>query len=174
MGTAGIIPYNNLPLLVSGEDAGKPQVTTCYGTLRGKTVTVKETDRTVHTFYGIPFAKRPVGPLRFAAPQPPEPWTAVREAAEYPPISWCSSIVKGALCDIVLLYRQVMMFIHGGGLRMWGASLYEGSMMSAMEDVVVVSIQYRLGMLGFLRSEDGRVSGNFGFLDQVAGVELFL
>ncbi|KAM5125566.1 fatty acyl-CoA hydrolase precursor, medium chain-like [Mantella aurantiaca] len=181
---------------VTGEDAGKPQVTTRYGTLRGKTVTVKETDKTAHVFYGIPFAKPPVGPLRFAAPQPPEPWTAVREATEYPPLcvqdqkilhdqlmafnSTSPTMPVSEDCLFLNVYTPanrkknhtlpVMVFIHGGGLRMWGASLYEGSMMSAMEDIVMVPIQYRLGMLGFLRSEDGRVSGNFGFLDQVAAL----
>ncbi|KAM5138779.1 pyrethroid hydrolase Ces2e-like [Mantella aurantiaca] len=181
---------------VTGEDAGKPQVTTQYGTLRGKTVTVKETDKTVDTFYGIPFAKPPVGPLRFAAPQPPEPWTAVREAAEFPPMcvqdpqilryitmalnSTSLNLLSSEDCLFLNVFTPanrkendklpVMVFIHGGGLRMSGASFYEGSVLSAMEDVVVVCIQYRLGMLGFLRSEDGRVSGNFGFLDQVAAL----
>ncbi|KAM5126897.1 fatty acyl-CoA hydrolase precursor, medium chain-like [Mantella aurantiaca] len=181
---------------VTGEDAGKPQVTTRYGALRGKTDTVKETDRTAHVFYSIPFAKPPVGPLRFAAPQPPEPWTAVREATEYPPMcvqdpkilrymmmalnSTSPILPLSEDCLYLNVFTPanrkkndklpVMVFIHGGGLRLGGAGMYEGSAMSAMEDVVVVSIQYRLGMLGFLRSEDGRVSGNFGFLDQVAAL----
>ncbi|KAM5125565.1 fatty acyl-CoA hydrolase precursor, medium chain-like, partial [Mantella aurantiaca] len=193
--TLGSLTLGSL-IPVTGEDAGKPQVTTRYGTLRGKMVTVKETDKTVDAFYGIPFAKPPVGPLRFAAPQPPEPWTEVREATEYPPmcvqdpqiLRYITMALNATSLNLPLsedcLFLNaftpanrkkndklpVMVFIHGGGLRMAGASFYEGSVLSAMEDVVVVSLQYRLGMLGFLRSEDGRVSGNFGFLDQVAAL----
>ncbi|KAG9469582.1 hypothetical protein GDO78_020153 [Eleutherodactylus coqui] len=99
----------------------RPLVTTKYGQLQGVTVPIKETSRTVNAFYGVPFAKPPVGPLRFADPKPPEPWSSV------------------------------MTFIHGGGLVIWSASMFDGSALSALEDIVVVSIQYRLGVLGFYR-----------------------
>ncbi|XP_063801974.1 fatty acyl-CoA hydrolase precursor, medium chain-like isoform X5 [Pseudophryne corroboree] len=69
-----------------GQEEDRPLVVTQYGKLRGKTVAVKETDRTVHAFYGVPFAKPPVGPLRLASPEPPEPWGSVREATEQPPM----------------------------------------------------------------------------------------
>ncbi|XP_018430854.1 PREDICTED: cocaine esterase-like [Nanorana parkeri] len=61
----------------------------------------------------------------------------------------------------------VMVFIHGGGLVMGGATMFEGSALSAYENVIVVSIQYRLGILGFFSSGDSQAAGNYGFLDQV-------
>ncbi|XP_073421401.1 fatty acyl-CoA hydrolase precursor, medium chain-like isoform X2 [Dendrobates tinctorius] len=65
----------------------------------------------------------------------------------------------------------VMVFIHGGGLMMGGAMMFEGSALSAHENVVVVSIQYRLGLLGFLSTGDHWATGNYGFLDQVKALQ---
>ncbi|XP_073411054.1 fatty acyl-CoA hydrolase precursor, medium chain-like isoform X2 [Dendrobates tinctorius] len=65
----------------------------------------------------------------------------------------------------------VMVFIHGGGLLFGLAGMFDGSALSAYEDVVVVSIQYRLGILGFFSSGDNRLRGNYGFLDQVAALQ---
>ncbi|KAM9301977.1 fatty acyl-CoA hydrolase precursor, medium chain-like [Gastrophryne carolinensis] len=63
-----------------------------------------------------------------------------------------------------------MVFIHGGALIMGGAGMYEGSAFSAYENMVVVSIQYRLSILGFFSTGDERLPGNYGFLDQVAAL----
>ncbi|KAG9464267.1 hypothetical protein GDO78_020223 [Eleutherodactylus coqui] len=65
----------------------------------------------------------------------------------------------------------VMTFIHGGGLVIWSASLFDGSALSALEDVVVVSIQYRLGVLGFFSTTDNQLRGNYGFKDQIAALQ---
>ncbi|KAM4012286.1 fatty acyl-CoA hydrolase precursor, medium chain-like [Anomaloglossus baeobatrachus] len=185
-----------LGVLGSVED-DHPQVKTQYGELRGKTLSAEGTDRTVHAFYGVPFAKPPVGPLRFAAPEPPTAWTSVREASDYAPMclqdyhamEQLLEAVK-AKCDIPpasedCLYLNiftpadrvkgeklpVMVFIHGGALVMGGAMMFEGSALGAHENLVVVSIQYRLGLLGFLSSGDDRAPGNYGFLDQVAALQ---
>ncbi|XP_029464240.1 fatty acyl-CoA hydrolase precursor, medium chain-like isoform X2 [Rhinatrema bivittatum] len=64
----------------------------------------------------------------------------------------------------------VMMWIHGGGLMHGGASFYDGSALSAYENVVIVSIQYRLGVLGFFSTGDEHARGNWGFLDQLAAL----
>uniref|UniRef100_A0A3Q1ETV6 Carboxylic ester hydrolase n=1 Tax=Acanthochromis polyacanthus TaxID=80966 RepID=A0A3Q1ETV6_9TELE len=61
----------------------------------------------------------------------------------------------------------IMVFIHGGSFTMGSASMYDGSALAAYQDVVVVLIQYRLGLLGFLSTGDEHVSGNFGLLDQI-------
>ncbi|XP_073461779.1 uncharacterized protein [Aquarana catesbeiana] len=179
-------------LCAGGED-GRPLVGTRYGKLHGKTVTVKETDRQVHAFYGVPFAKPPVGPLRFAASGPPESWNGVREATEPPPMCLQNTEGMEMLIDLIkaklklpptsedCLYLNVftpadrgqnaklpvMVFIHGGGLIMGGAMMFEGSALSAHENVIIVSIQYRLGIMGFLSSGDSQAPGNYGFLDQV-------
>uniref|UniRef100_A0A2I3SKQ8 Carboxylic ester hydrolase n=1 Tax=Pan troglodytes TaxID=9598 RepID=A0A2I3SKQ8_PANTR len=64
----------------------------------------------------------------------------------------------------------VMVWIHGGALVFGMASLYDGSMLAALEDVVVVIIQYRLGVLGFFSTGDKHATGNWGYLDQVAAL----
>jgi carboxylesterase type B len=63
-----------------------------------------------------------------------------------------------------------MVWIHGGALVIGMASLYDGSMLAAFEDVVVVIIQYRLGVLGFFSTGDQHATGNWGYLDQVAAL----
>ncbi|KAM9301766.1 pyrethroid hydrolase Ces2a-like [Gastrophryne carolinensis] len=68
------------------------------------------------------------------------------------------------------LNLPVMVFIHGGGLVFWSASHFDGSALSAYEDVVLVSIQYRLGILGFFRYDGNQLHGNLGFLDQTAAL----
>ncbi|XP_068117511.1 cocaine esterase-like [Hyperolius riggenbachi] len=178
-------------------DGGKPTVNTRYGALRGTTLTVKDTERTVHAFYGIPFAKPPVGPLRFAAPEPPEAWRSIREASEYPPMcpqplemrKQIMRLMQEVVTDAVhaedCLYLNiftpadrghnarlpVMVYIHGGGLVMESASMYDGSALSVYENVVYVAIQYRLGILGFLSTGDGQAAtGNYGHLDQIAAL----
>lgn len=186
-----------LGVLVSGQEDGHPQVETQYGNLRGKTLSVKGTDRTVQGFYGVPFAKPPVGSLRFAAPEPTTAWSSIREASDYAPMCLQDPQTMEKLLEAVkvkftlppvsedCLYLNiftptdrvkgealpVMVFIHGGGLVIGGAMMFEGSALSAYENVVVVSIQYRLGILGFFSTGDDRAPGNYGFLDQVAALQ---
>nr|XP_048293151.1 acylcarnitine hydrolase-like isoform X5 [Myodes glareolus] len=64
----------------------------------------------------------------------------------------------------------VMVWIHGGGLVVGMASMYDGSTLAAIENVVVVTIQYRLGVLGFFSTGDQHARGNWGYLDQVAAL----
>ncbi|XP_040266489.1 fatty acyl-CoA hydrolase precursor, medium chain-like [Bufo bufo] len=182
-----------LGVLASAQADDQPQVETRYGKLRGKTTSAKGTDRTVHAFYGVPFAKPPVGSLRFAAPEPPTAWSSVREASDYAPIclqnvDMMEMMAKAFKAKLIIppasedcLYLDiftpedrvkekmlpVMVFIHGGALIMGGSMMFEGSVLSAYENVVVVSIQYRLGLLGFMSTGDDKAPGNYGFLDQV-------
>ncbi|XP_056415621.1 fatty acyl-CoA hydrolase precursor, medium chain-like isoform X2 [Hyla sarda] len=185
-----------LGVLASGHEDGRPEVETRYGKLRGKTLSMKETDRTVHAFYGVPFAKPPVGSLRFAAPKPLAAWTSTREASEYGPVCLQDRHLMELLLETQkvkftlppvsedCLYLNiftpadrvqgeklpVMVFIHGGGLIMGGAMMFEGPALSIYENIVVVSIQYRLGIVGFFSTGDDRAPGNYGFLDQVAAL----
>ncbi|NXH37422.1 SASB hydrolase, partial [Myiagra hebetior] len=64
----------------------QPEAETKYGRVRGYQFKVDTAERTVNVFLGLPFAKPPVGPLRFTEPQPPEPWEGVRDATSYPPM----------------------------------------------------------------------------------------
>ncbi|XP_066438836.1 fatty acyl-CoA hydrolase precursor, medium chain-like isoform X1 [Eleutherodactylus coqui] len=199
----GILPHILLlgPLvlaaIVRGQNDERPLATTKYGQLQGVKVSVKETSKTVNAFFGVPFAKPPVGPLRFAGPKPPEPWSSVRDASEYPPMCLqedvMSEMVEGYFqssfrmppssedCLYLNVFTPsdrdpksklpVMTFIHGGGLVMGSASMYDGSALSALEDVVAVSIQYRLGIVGFFGTTDEQLRGNYGLRDQVAALQ---
>ncbi|KFP70040.1 Fatty acyl-CoA hydrolase precursor, medium chain, partial [Acanthisitta chloris] len=174
----------------------EPEVTIALGRLRGKQTSVKGTDRLVNAFLGIPFAKAPVGSLRFSPPEPPEPWNGLRDATSYPPL--CPqdlSMLKIAEknfkekhiafqtsedCLYLSVYSPagsskkdklpVMVWIHGGNFIFGGASRYDGSALSAYENVVVVIIQYRLGLLGFFNTGDEHARGNWAYLDQVAAL----
>uniref|UniRef100_UPI0037E8BAB9 pyrethroid hydrolase Ces2e-like n=1 Tax=Semicossyphus pulcher TaxID=241346 RepID=UPI0037E8BAB9 len=176
-------------------DSRAPEVHTALGSLRGEYVSVKGKETGVHAYLGIPFAKPPVGPaLRLAAPQPVEGWKGMRDATQQPPMCVQNkqfllqllqkvSDMKVEIPDVSedCLYLNiytpanradnaklpVMVWIHGGGFTIGSASMYDGSALAAYEDVVVVLIQYRMGLLGFLSTGDEHMSGNFGLLDQV-------
>ncbi|KAM4618949.1 fatty acyl-CoA hydrolase precursor, medium chain [Polymixia lowei] len=180
--------------LYATADLDGPVVHTKHGGLRGQYVTVKGKETGVHAYLGVPFAKPPVGPLRLAPPQPVEKWEGVRDATQQPHICVQSKQLLEELfikiggvtvdlpdisedCLYLNIYTPakaapnaklpVMVWIHGGGLTSGSASIYDGSSLAAYQDVVVVLVQYRLGLLGFLSTGDEHIPGNFGLLDQV-------
>ncbi|XP_059120181.1 acylcarnitine hydrolase-like isoform X2 [Peromyscus eremicus] len=188
-----------LLLHVHGQDSSEasPIRNTHTGQVRGSLIQVKDTKVGVHRFLGIPFAKPPVGPLRFAPPEAPEPWSGVRDGTSYPAICLQNvdmmnseglkklkmtlpPISMSEDCLHLNIYTPahaqegsnppVMVWIHGGALVVGMASMYDGSMLTATEDVVVVTIQYRLGVLGFFSTGDQHARGNWGYLDQVAAL----
>ena len=148
-------------------------------------------------FRGLPFARPPVGPLRFRPPEPPEPWSGVRDAARFGPSAAQNGALVGPLMSLGIsrtgedcLYlnvwtpaadrgrRPVLVWIHGGAFVLGSGSqmLYDGATLARRGDVVVVTVNYRLGALGFLRLRDRfgerlPASGNEGLLDQVAALE---
>jgi para-nitrobenzyl esterase len=148
-------------------------------------------------FLGVPFARPPVGELRWRPPEDPECWDGARTTTEYAPACLqrtyditASPPTSEDLGEEDCLYlnvwtpdlhgdpRPVLVFIHGGGNqqgstseRMLGTLMYEGRQLSQQEGVVVVNVQYRLGLLGFLAHpslEDAEGhAGNYGLLDQI-------
>jgi para-nitrobenzyl esterase len=150
----------------------------------------------VTAFYGIPYAAPPVGPLRLRAPRPCRPWLGVRDATrpgpgapQIPPppqMAAQAPDVQDEDCLTVNVWtpavdggrRPVMVWIHGGGFTGGAGSvpLYRGGHLAARGDVVVVTGNYRLGVLGFAAHPDladdeaGGVAGNWGLLDQVAAL----
>ncbi|XP_036202744.1 liver carboxylesterase 1 [Myotis myotis] len=181
-----------------GHPPSPPVVDTVQGQVLGEYVSLEGFAQPVAVFLGVPFAKPPLGPLRFAPPQPAEPWTFVKNTTSYPPM--CSQDAKSAQvlsrlftnrkdniplkfsedCLYLNIYTPadlnrksrlpVMVWIHGGGLVVGGASTYDGLPLSAHENVVVVIIQYRLGIWGFFSTGDEHSRGNWGHLDQLAAL----
>ena len=162
-------------------------VTTSYGRLQG------ELENGIHSFKGIPFAKPPVGDLRWRAPQPPEPWAGTRNATKFGS-SAIQSTIPGTVGELIgiatgetsedCLYlnvwtagcdsqkRPVLVWIHGGGNTIGSGSQprVNGTSLASTGDVVVVTLNYRLGALGFLHAPEIGASGNEALLDQVAGL----
>ncbi|HEY7271081.1 MAG TPA: carboxylesterase/lipase family protein, partial [Dehalococcoidia bacterium] len=164
-------------------------VSTSYGRLRGV-----QGDGVI-AFKGIPFAAAPQGDLRFRAPQPPAKWDGVRDARAVGPS--CPQPVpmpvgglfagmfsarpeeSGEDCLNLNVWtpgldgarRPVMVWIHGGGFRTGSGSspMYDGAILSKRGDTVVVTINYRLGALGYLHLPE-LGGANFGLLDQVAAL----
>uniref|UniRef100_A0A6I8NCF1 Carboxylic ester hydrolase n=1 Tax=Ornithorhynchus anatinus TaxID=9258 RepID=A0A6I8NCF1_ORNAN len=180
-------------------DAEQPVVDTKYGKVQGKRVYIQGIDKPIGVFLGIPFAKPPLGELRFAPPQPAVPWNYVKEAFSHSPMCIQEQIEHQLPSDHFVAEKQdisltfsedclylniytpsdltkstkfpVMVWIHGGGLVVGGASTYDGSALAAFENVVVVTIQYRLGIFGFFSTGDEHAQGNWGYLDQVAALQ---
>ncbi|XP_035297323.1 liver carboxylesterase isoform X3 [Cricetulus griseus] len=183
-------------LHVHGQEAVSPIRSTHTGQVRGSLLHVKDGDIGVHTFLGIPFAKPPVGSLRFAPPEPPEPWSGVRDGTSHPAMCLQTDIMNSEFakkmnlimpptsmsedCLYLNIYTPahahegsnlpVMVWIHGGGLAIGMASMNDGSILAATEDIVMVSIQYHLGILGYFSTGDEHARGNWGYLDQVAAL----
>ncbi|KAF5927187.1 hypothetical protein HPG69_019113, partial [Diceros bicornis minor] len=141
-----------------------PVVDTLQGKVLGKYVSLEGFAQPVAVFLGVPFAKPPLGSLRFAPPQPAEPWNFVKNTTSYPPMCSQDPVAGQMVSDLV------MVWIHGGGLVVGGASSYDGLPLSAHENVVVVTIQYRLGIWGFfsprtsdLEMADGQAGGGVGY-----------
>ncbi len=140
---------------------------------------------TVRVFLGIPYAKPPVGALRFAAPVPADKWSGTFQAKQFGPSCVQPSSLLGATntldedCLSLNVYAPVgakdlpvMVFIYGGAFVNGGSSQYDGAKLAALGPVVLVTINYRLGALGFLShpaldaQRGGEPSGNDALRDQ--------
>lgn len=172
-------------LVASCTNQQKPgQVQVEGGTIQG---TVTE-DLTIYK--GIPFAAPPVGDLRWKAPQPVEAWEGVKQTTEYAPAPMQGGNPPSGKSEDCLYLNvwtpaksadeklPVMVWIYGGGFSFGSTSapVHDGENL-ARKGVILVSIAYRVGQIGFLahpelsaESPNG-VSGNYGLLDQIAGLQ---
>lgn len=143
-------------------------------------------------FLGLPYAQPPVGNLRFAAPLPAKAWRGTRTALMVG--SLCAQAAVPALrligsksedCLTLNVYKPhnttgkplpVMVWIHGGGFATGSGSFTLASDLAVRGQVIVVTMNYRLGPFGFLAhtalaAEDGRAVGNYGLLDQQLAID---
>ena len=146
----------------------------------------------VGTFLGIPYAAPPVGDLRWRPPREVEPWTQTLAATKFgnscpqqqPGVFAAPSTTEDCLYLNVFTpgpepstsdQRPVMVWFHGGGLISGESNDYDGSKLAQRGGVVVVSLNYRVGALGFFShpalNAEGHPNVNYGVMDQQAGLE---
>jgi para-nitrobenzyl esterase len=168
-----------------------PIVETDRGLIQG--ITAEGADQ----YLGIPYAAPPAGALRWAAPQPAPRWAGIRQATSYG--GRCAQLASGngprvdnEDCLYLNVYTPpardraataghgarglpVLVMIHGGGLTSGAGDQHDGSLIVTTDHIIVVSLNYRLGPLGFLDLPGlgpaaQAASGNYGLLDQVAAL----
>ncbi|MEO8025927.1 MAG: carboxylesterase family protein [Bryobacteraceae bacterium] len=178
--------------------AGAPIFDPVVVTQTGPVMGAPGKNGTVRVYKGIPYAAPPVGALRWKEPQPVAPWKAVRAATEFGQSCpqalygetspyYQPAFPRGEDCLYLNVWtaavsasekRPVMVWIHGGGYtRGSGATpTYNGELL-ASKGAVVVTINYRLGALGFFahpeltKESPHHASGNYGLLDAVAALQ---
>jgi para-nitrobenzyl esterase len=169
----------------------------------GRITGVPGRNQSIMVFKGIPYAAPAVGDLRWRPPQPVQPWKGIKacdrfgpsamQAPQAPFMMWSTEFIidtsLGYSEDCLTLNvwtdaessawkRPVLLFIHGGGYTSGGSSceIYDGEGL-AKKGVVVVTINYRLGVFGFFThpalsaESENRVSGNYGILDMIAALK---
>jgi para-nitrobenzyl esterase len=182
---------------IDAEEAVRPMKSAVVQLESGSLAGEWNADHTVCAFKGIPYARPPVGPLRWRPPQPLQRWSGTRPATGFGPrcvqpnrppraVGYFGPEPESEDCLYLNLWtaspapgekRPVMLWLHGGAFLVGSGSLpiFDGAAL-ARRGAVVVTINYRLGRLGFLAhpqlsaEQPLRVSGNYGLLDQIAAL----
>jgi para-nitrobenzyl esterase len=187
-----LISFEPFSSVAQGNNAFPVQVRIEHGTIEGN----YDIKTGIQTYFGIPFAKPPVGDLRWKAPQPPEKWAGVKETKKFGPRPMQTDVFgdmesrsDGVSEDCLYLNvwtpakrnttnLPVLVYFFGGGFVAGDASeyRYDGESMAG-KGIVVVTVNYRLNIFGFLAhpelSEEApyHASGNYGLLDQQAALQ---
>jgi para-nitrobenzyl esterase len=181
----GTVPAAGVsPAATHSSASSTPVVTTVDGAVRGKATGA------IREFLGIPYAAPPVGPLRWRPPQPVARWSGERDATTFAPhcAQPASPFAVASLSEDCLYLNvfapasrrhrgdghPVMVWIHGGGLWIGESDDYDPAKLAA-DGTIVVTINYRLGALGFLAhpalaDRPGGSSGAYGLMDQQAAL----
>ncbi|MFE1591322.1 carboxylesterase/lipase family protein [Nocardia sp. NPDC058705] len=165
------------------------EIVSADGVVRGRA------GRRIARWRALPYAAPPLGALRLRAPQPVRPWSGVRSATDFGfaavqnpsgarvgPRTWqpigedCLTLNVTAPVIPSPTPRPVMVFFHGGGYLLGTSSMYSGARLAARGDVIVVSVNYRLGAFGYVdfsefSTAERPFDSNLGLRDQVAALE---
>ena len=171
---------------------GTLNVSTPSGVITGVAVEVIDVvDAFTYQFRKIPYAQPPVGNLRFAKPKPIQPWNRTLDGTSFGPSCvqepdpffnyWLPNDTISEDCLFLNIYvpnavdttktKPVMVWIHGGAYLVGQGMLYDPSYMSVKHDVIVVTINYRLGIFGFLTLQNNNAKGNYGLWDQILALK---
>ncbi|KAJ8686636.1 hypothetical protein QAD02_022430 [Eretmocerus hayati] len=160
-----------------------PEVTTTLGRIKGSLLYTR-LNKTIYSFRGVRYAKSPEGQRRFQVPEPVDPWSldVVEDASKEGPSCPLPEVPQLTSEDCLRLnvyttklptkrnkvQRPVIVFFHPGGFYGFSAQSYVfGPQYYLDEDIVLVTVNYRLATLGFIATGDARAPGNLGLKDQV-------
>ncbi|KFM73380.1 Cholinesterase, partial [Stegodyphus mimosarum] len=168
-----------------------PVIITKLGVIIGTNIDINGIS--INQYLGIPYAKPPIDKLRFKKPEKIEGWIAPLSATKQPPAciqytpgpfpSYDDKPGKSEDCLYLNIWtpsnasnkntKAVFYWIYGGGFSLGSIrkELYSGEVMSAIGDVIVVTVNYRLGPFGFLFSDSSDAPGNVGIWDILTGLE---
>ncbi|KAH7945497.1 hypothetical protein HPB49_011412 [Dermacentor silvarum] len=159
-------------------------VSTTNGLVQGHTYTFL--DKQIQVFLGVPYAKVPIGELRFQKPQLPDSWdgiydaTSVKESCMQARIPWVFRIPTPLSEDCLYLnvwtpnasqgaHLPVLVWFYGGIFKIGSAyeTRYNATALSALNDVVVVTCNFRMSIFGYLDAKSEQIPGNVGLWDQL-------
>jgi len=164
-------------LLTLNAPAQNPIAKTAQGYIQGTT------ENGIAVFKGIPYAQPPVDAMRYLPPAPHAPWSDTLNAAQFGPSAMQPATSGSEDCLYLNLYtpkadhqkRAVVIWVHGGSMTAGSGKGMDGHAFADKDDIVTITINYRLGALGFLYLGDldkryGQ-SGNLGLLDVIAALQ---